>query len=276
MANPWLKFYTSDWRSDPRLRMCSMEARGLWVEMICLMHEATPYGHLLVNGQRPTDTQLALLVGATPDQVTASLGELEAAGVFSRTREGVVYSRKLSRMAKKAATARNNGRKGGNPSLSKETSNSPSVKGEVKGRDKPQKPEARNQIKKKDTSYPKKKPTRLPADWQLPKDWSEWSEAELGMPPPVVQIEADKFRDYWHSRSKDAAKLDWRATWRNWCRSAKQRDEWRWKKDYPNERGGKVVMRKHYASGLVLPHEFDPAVQTYVLTEEGQRQLEEL
>lgn len=136
-----MKFYTSDWRSDPALRMCGLVARGLWVELICLMHEATPYGHLLVNGQTPTDTQLGVLVGATPDQITAALGELESAGVFSRTRAGVIYSRKMTRMAKKAASARNNGRKGGNPNLSKERDYPPSDKGPVKGRDKPQIPD---------------------------------------------------------------------------------------------------------------------------------------
>ena len=150
MKNPFLKFYTSDWRADPVLRMCSIAARGLWLEMICLMHEATPYGQLLVNGQTVTDTQLGALVGAPPDQITALLGELEAAGVFSRTRTGVIYSRKLTRMAKKVATARNNGRKGGNPSLRKQTENKPLDKGLDKGAVKPQKPEARYQIKEDD------------------------------------------------------------------------------------------------------------------------------
>lgn len=151
-----MKFYTSDWRNDPALKMCSMAARGLWIEMICLMHQATPYGHLLVNGQCPTDAQLAVLVGAPSDQIAALLGELEAAGIFSRTKEGTIYSRKLSRMAKKAATARNNGRKGGNPSLRKERDNQPSDKGRVKGEDKPQKPEARSQSSSvsKDTAPP--------------------------------------------------------------------------------------------------------------------------
>ncbi|MBL3563018.1 hypothetical protein [Rhodovulum sulfidophilum] len=151
MSDPWLKFYTSDWRSDPGLRMCGLAARGLWVEMICLMHEATPYGHLLVNGQSPTDAQLGVLVGAAPDQITAMLGELEAAGVFSRTRAGVIYSRKLTRMAKKAATARNNGRRGGNPTLSKGKGNPVTDNPPDKGRDKPQKPEARVQ-KREDTN----------------------------------------------------------------------------------------------------------------------------
>ncbi|WP_420578798.1 hypothetical protein [Oceaniradius stylonematis] len=145
MNQPWFKFYPTDWRSDPRLRMCSMAARGLWVEMIALMHEATPYGHLLVAGHSPTDAQLAVLAGAPPDQIPDLIGELETAGVFSRTKEGVVYSRKMTRMAKKSATARRNGKSGGNPSLSKESAFSALDNQEDKPPDKPQKPEARNQ-----------------------------------------------------------------------------------------------------------------------------------
>lgn len=141
-----MKFYTSDWRSDPALRMCSMAARGLWIEMICLMHEANPYGHLLVKGQSLTDAQLAALVGTPPDQITALLGELGAAGVFSKTRAGVIYSRRLTRMAKKAATARNNGRKGGNPSLRNKEGNKPWDNPPDKPEDMPQKLEAIYQI----------------------------------------------------------------------------------------------------------------------------------
>ena len=152
MADPWIKFYPTDWRSDPALRMCSMAARGLWIEMIALMHEATPYGHLLVSGRSPTDAQLAVLAGAPSDQIPELLGELDSAGVFSRTREGVIYSRKMTRTAKKAAIARKNGKNGGNPTLLKERENRSSVKGEDKGEVKTQKPETRSQISK-DGSY---------------------------------------------------------------------------------------------------------------------------
>lgn len=141
MADPWLKFYTSDWRSDPRLGMCSLAARGLWVEMICLMHEAESYGQLTIAGASPTDAQLAVLVGASPEQVSELIGELETAGVFSRTRAGVIFSRKLTRMAKQSAIARKNGKNGGNPSLRKKRENSPLDKPPLK----PQKPEARSQ-----------------------------------------------------------------------------------------------------------------------------------
>src|SRR5690606_34280251 len=98
-------------------------------------------------GRSPTDAQLAVLVGAPSDQIPELLGELDAAGVFSRTREGVIYSRKMTRTAKRSAIARKNGKKGGNPSLSKDRDNPPSDNPPDKGGDKPQKPEARSQIR---------------------------------------------------------------------------------------------------------------------------------
>jgi hypothetical protein len=37
-----------------------------------------------------------------------------------------------------------------------------------------------------------------------------------------IRLEADKFRDFWCSKSgKDATKVDWLATWRNWIRNSK-------------------------------------------------------
>lgn len=142
MADPFLKFFTSDWRSDPRLRMCSPAARGLWIELICLMHEAMPYGHLRVHGQPPNEAQLASLTGIREAELPDLIAELELHGVFSRTREGVIYSRKLVRMAAKSAKARKNGKAGGNPSLRKETEKPPSLNLQDKPPDKPHIPEA--------------------------------------------------------------------------------------------------------------------------------------
>jgi len=221
MADPWMKFYTTDWRADPRLKMCSLAARGLWIDLICLMHEATPYGHLLVNGRCPTDAQVAVLVGAPPEQIAAMLGELESAGVFSRTRDGTVYSRKLTRMAKKAATARNNGRKGGNPSLRNSEVIPASDKGEDKGGLKTQKPEARTREEKRETSVSlQKKGSRLPEGWKLPKEWSDWAITE-GLDEVAARREGEKFGDYWRALpGQKGVKLDWLATWRVWVRKA--------------------------------------------------------
>lgn len=66
------------------------------------------------------------------------------------------------------------------------------------------------------------KAERLSKEWFLPKTWGEWSINEFGWSVGQVKTEADKFKDYWIAKAgKDAAKLDWQATWRNWCRTAK-------------------------------------------------------
>lgn len=114
---PWMKWYPADWRADPALRMCSFAARGLWADLLSLMHEAEPYGHLVVAGRAPTVKQLAVLLGGTPREVEVLLAELEEAGVFSRTNGGLVYSRRMVRDKAKAEVDRENGSRGGNPQL---------------------------------------------------------------------------------------------------------------------------------------------------------------
>jgi hypothetical protein len=146
-----MKFYPQDWRADEKLRLCSLAARGLWIEVLALMHRSERYGQLLIGGRIPTDAQLAVQVGAPTNQVTDLLAELETNDVFSRTRNGVIYSRRMIRDAKRAETARKNGEKGGNPRLGNKKGfsawDNPQDKPSVKGGDKPQRPEARDQTK---------------------------------------------------------------------------------------------------------------------------------
>ena len=86
--------------------------------MLCLMHEAKPYGHLVVSGRPVTEAQLATLSGFPQDQVSALLAELESAGVFSKTAKGVIYSRRMTRDESKAVKCAKAGREGGgNPAL---------------------------------------------------------------------------------------------------------------------------------------------------------------
>lgn len=112
-----MKFFPADWRSEPRLRMCSLAARGLWMELIAVMHEAEPYGHLLVEGRIPTEEQLVVLAGADLKAVRAGMKELQANAVFSTTAEGVVFSRRMVKDDAKAKKDKEAGRKGGNPNL---------------------------------------------------------------------------------------------------------------------------------------------------------------
>ena len=96
-ARPWMKFFPADWRSDPALRMCSLASRGLWMEMLCVMHEASPRGYLVVNGKPMQERQIASLAGCAIDETRQYLDELRDAGVFSHDEHGTIYSRRMVR-----------------------------------------------------------------------------------------------------------------------------------------------------------------------------------
>ena len=66
-----------------------------------------------------------------------------------------------------------------------------------------------------------KKAVRLPDDWQLPPEWRQ-DAVDQGLPPQRIDLEAAKMRD-WSRSSPNGAKLDWRASWRNWCRGAAEK-----------------------------------------------------
>lgn len=209
MSAPWLKFYPSDWRADPALRMCSIAARGLWMEMLCIMHEATPRGSLRINGRAVTDKQIATLAGI--HDAASLLVEMEEAGVFSREEDGTIYSRRMMRDEEKAAQDKANGKQGGNPTL-KQGVNPP---------DKAQIPDTRSQAEKKDTSPPVRSlGTRIPEDFSPDIEWA----VTQGLSSSQAQFEAAQFIDYWRTKpGKEALKLDWPGTWRMWVRNAIKR-----------------------------------------------------
>lgn len=140
-TQPWMKFYPSDWRGSTSLKLVSMAARGLWIEMLCIMHEAEPYGHLLHRGSPVDDRRLAAMVGQPIECITEWLSELEREGVFERKRNGVIFSRRMEADEQKRRKARDNGKMGGNPSLSKNTEKEQSDN----PKDKAQSPDTRDQ-----------------------------------------------------------------------------------------------------------------------------------
>ncbi len=97
MKRPSFQFYPQDWLSASEVRACSVSARGLWIDMICLMHQGEPYGHLTLNGKGILPPILARMVGASIEEVEGWLSELESVGVFSREDDGTIYSRRMIR-----------------------------------------------------------------------------------------------------------------------------------------------------------------------------------
>ena len=119
-ARPWFKFYPSDWLSDPKLRTCPLEARSLWMDMICVMHEADPYGHLVINGQPVEPRELASLAGIPLKLCNQLVAKLASSGVLSRNENGAIFSRRMVRDYEKALKKQELGKLGGNPQLKRE------------------------------------------------------------------------------------------------------------------------------------------------------------
>ena len=46
MNRPAFQFYPNDWTGNPNLRRCSFAEKGIWLEVMCLMHAQPEYGIL--------------------------------------------------------------------------------------------------------------------------------------------------------------------------------------------------------------------------------------
>ena len=145
VANPWDKFFWNDWENDPGLKLCSLAAQGLWMRMLCICAKAEPKGYLLVAGRPLSPADVASLVGKTEAEVEALMSELSLAGVFSRDRKQRIYNRRMVKATQKSAIARENGKKGGNPNLSKTKRNPDWDNPPDNPKDKPHKPRAKSQ-----------------------------------------------------------------------------------------------------------------------------------
>ena len=116
MADPWMKFYTVDWMGEPKLKLVSRAARSLWIDMLCLMHQAGT-GRLEMAGRPMTEKELAAVLGDNPRTTRKLLAELAAARVSVVVDGSFVASSRMIEDVEKLEKDRSNGRKGGNPDI---------------------------------------------------------------------------------------------------------------------------------------------------------------
>lgn len=225
---PWLKFWPADWQSDPSLRMVTLAARGLWIELLSVMHDAVPYGHLLVNGVQPNPKQIAAMVGAaTASQIAKLLHELEDAGVFSRTEDGTIYSRRMVRDNVTREKSRDFGRQGGNPALKPTVTDprdgltpphKPNLNGHARAVQRPEAEEEKESQEVRERDLPVAAPAPLPLSLPLWEDWQPSAEGEayamrLGLD---IHRTLRRFRD-WYLAHGEQRRTNWQAQWRIWC-----------------------------------------------------------
>lgn len=247
---PWMKFAPDRWQRDEALRMCGAAARGVWAELICIMHKAEPYGHLLIRGKQPTDRQLSVITGLSPLEIAQGLTQLEENEVFSRTSDGTVFCRgmvrdkrehdRLSQCGKKGQRVKQQKTQGKTGGLSHPLSHPLSTPSSLESEEEEESEKTLPSIPPK-LGGPK---TELPEEWE-PQPFAEGSAAhriESSWSEERRQSELDSFRS--NHRRKGSRYSDWQDIWGGWIRNAEKFDN-RDDRDRPARAASSAAPRSH-------------------------------
>jgi uncharacterized protein YdaU (DUF1376 family) len=209
-TTPFMQLYVGDYLSDT-LHLTT-EQHGAYMLLLMTMWRA--------GAELPNDpAKLARICRVSPKRWPSVWAEIEG---FFTVDGGVIRNARLTKEHQKAVSIsqerKTAGKKGGEAKALKDKE--AALANAKAGLQHSQKSEPY----KEDTdvsSLPRKRATRLSPEWFLPSDWGDWAISE-GWPESVIRAEAAKFKDYWTSKAgRDAAKMDWGATFRNWMRNCK-------------------------------------------------------
>lgn len=117
---PAFQFYPGDWRKDSGIQSLSFHDRGVWFEILCLMHESEQRGKLTLNGRPMPEEALARLLGLDKQNLTKALATLIDYGVASRDENGALINRRMVRDENLRKIRQEAGKMGGNPALVKQ------------------------------------------------------------------------------------------------------------------------------------------------------------
>jgi len=109
---PGFIFYPGDWQKDPSLRRCSKAAKGVWMDMLCLLFECPDRGVFVDAGGRPWgDEEVAAAIGGDIASNLECIAELLAKGVAQRNTRGAIFSRRMVRDEQERQAAKERKRK---------------------------------------------------------------------------------------------------------------------------------------------------------------------
>lgn len=92
MKRPAFQFYPGDWQRNANLRRCSPAARGVWVDIMCLMHDSDEYGVL-----RWPVKEIAQACGASMSHVKELVDKSVLKGSDKRLSEAYIYTPRSGR-----------------------------------------------------------------------------------------------------------------------------------------------------------------------------------
>lgn len=110
---PYMRFFTSDWLGSTSLRRVSLAAKGVWIEMLCLMWANTPRGELSRRGKPESIEDIASMIHGDRAQVIAAIKELIGAEVADVREDGTIFSRRMVADVSLSESRADAGRRGG-------------------------------------------------------------------------------------------------------------------------------------------------------------------
>ena len=135
---PSFQFYPADWRKDTAVQMLEFHDRGIWFEMICIMHESTERGVLVVNSHPMPTEAIARILGLDNQTFNQTLSKLLSYGVAKRREsDGAIYCKRMVEDEKLSQIRREAGKQGGNPSLVNQNGSKTEANGKQTGKQKP-------------------------------------------------------------------------------------------------------------------------------------------
>ena len=116
---PAFQFYAGDWLTDPSLRMCSFETRGVWIDLLCVMFLSDEIGVLKIGNQILDENNVRKLVGMSPKKFKKVWNELINFGILKCDENGRFFSKRMVGDERIRQVRREVGKLGGNPQLTK-------------------------------------------------------------------------------------------------------------------------------------------------------------
>ena len=225
--NPSFPFYPGDWMKDPELRSVSAEARGLWIDLLCLMWEAPRRGHLVAGSGMPFRAEhISRMTGVPEGRVIELLAEMEEVGLFSRDSETeAIFNRRMARQGEISQARAQAGSKGGSNSPSKTEANT-EAKEKLNRLPSSSSSSSSSSSEKRSTPLPPKgeggtSPPR--ARFQKPSIEEVCGYfVERGVEDVQASIKASAFVDHYEANGWMVGRVkmrDWRGAVRNWIRN---------------------------------------------------------
>lgn len=121
---PYLPLYVDDWMNNNKLKICSLSAKGLMIQIMCVMHKSDDYGSVLLKAKfkqkndliKDFALQVSKLCNSSYEEVYPSLQELIEEGVLKIENESLNCSRMMKDFAVSKSRAEN-GKKGGSETV---------------------------------------------------------------------------------------------------------------------------------------------------------------